>query len=327
MARIGAWIGIVAVVTAGCGGSGGDFTRGPGGPPTPETRKKIGSLLQLNATGMAQSGVQSAAQADNAGRPGLPGIGWIGAFVRNQTTAGANLAVSGGDDGSGGAGGGGFYFDDWLGLWVQTEWSDSGVKSDLFEDADRARPAGFFRSEYPLPDSEYPIRWESRYEVTAGAFAGSEGEYLGETASAESGSMRYDGTWDGARSYGISSWDSEGSRWENRSNLKDGTWSKDEGSFRSDGSGQTLSETSLGYRIRFTWLSTGGGTGEISGPDPGLPAQIRWGADGQGTITYADGTVEPFSWWVTVTDDPVGGGGSSGGSSGSGSPPRPKVRR
>lgn len=65
-----------------------------------------------------------------------------------------------------------------------------------------------------------------------------------------------------------------------------------------DGKFLIESEDSAGYSASLLFDLYGSGTGTINGPDPGLPAKLAWnGETGEGTITWADGTVTTFSGW------------------------------
>ncbi len=307
----------------GCGGSGNDGFAGPGGAPTESTRKRVGGLLGGSAQAMAQSGVQSAGQADALG--GGSSMAWIGGFLRTFAPGGmAAEKQRKARETDPVSGGGGFYFDDWLQLWVMATWTETTSKFDFYQDQEMARPAGHMAAKWPGADSEYPMSWSSDYRFDAGPMSGSHGTATGTATSLTAGSMEYDSVWVGTRYEGKSEWSAEASSWSSRSESAEGAWSKDGGEFRSDGSGVSHTRNSLGYATEYRWLATGAGTGTIEGPDPGLPAQVAWDASGKGTITYADGTVEEFSWWSTATSGTgggtTGGGGGTddGGSTGSG---------
>jgi hypothetical protein len=79
-----------------------------------------------------------------------------------------------------------------------------------------------------------------------------------------------------------------------------------------DGSGSSLVESSDGYKSTFMFNSDGSGNAKIEGSDPLLPALIKWDAEGNVEIRYADGTVEKYNRWSWF------GGGSSDDGSGTG---------
>jgi hypothetical protein len=269
---------------------------------------------------MAQSGVQSANQASATG--GMGSMSLIGGFVRGLAS-GASVASprtlrrEGGDPSDGN----GFYFDEWLGLWVQSSLLSNEFRYDFFEDEAKSMPAGHMSMKWPAEGSGYPQRWSSDFRFDAGTMVGSKGIFTGVQASEQVGSMEYDSLWAGSRAKGSSDWSPAGSTWKNRSDSADGSWTKDRGEFLADGSGVTHSKNSLGYASEYRWLSSGAGSGTIAGPDAGLPARIVWDASGEGTITYADGTSEEFHWWTVAA---AGGGTGTGGTSGGGSSDGPR---
>jgi hypothetical protein len=198
-----------------------------------------------------------------------------------------------------------FYYDEWLELWVEVDFSDTTYRVDYYQDEAKTRHAGYMSSTWPTDWTSYPISWRSDYEFLAGPLAGSRGSYVSVMTSDMSGSMTYDSIWDGSRYQGQSTWDDRAASWTNRTDNADGTWYTDRGDFRTDGSGTTQSESSIGYRTSYTWNADGSGRGRLEGPDPGLPATIVWNTEGAGTITYADGTVEEFHWWYICLDQPT----------------------
>jgi len=236
-------------------------------------------------------------------------FGMIGGFMRN-----ASLAVSsdggsspggqgedGSDPGPGWDGEPGFYYDEWLGLWVFVQGSDTSSKFELFEDEEKTKPAGTIVSTWPADPSVYPQRHTYDYEITAGFMAGSKGTSEIVLVSETEGRMTYDHTWAGGwTSEGSAAWDGKQYKWTNQSREPDGTWYRDTGTFAEDGSGTVESENSLGYRSRFTYDADGSGKGVIEGPDDGLPAVITWDAEGNVRIVWADGTVEEYNWYGWV---------------------------
>lgn len=293
---------MVPAILSGCGGM---FQSTPGSPPVEQTRTRVKQLLASGLNAAALSGspfsrnLQSASQADT-------GIGLVGSFVREG-------AIQNGDDGGEPSTMPEFYFDEWLGLWVQVQSEGSSILHLLYEDEGKTKPAGRFESTMPSDPDSHPQTYLSRYEITAGRLAGTRGEYVTTLQSETAGSMRYEHHEpDGAASIGQSSWDEHSYTWENRYQSADGFWSKDEGTFRYDGSGTTVSENSIGCCSRYAYYADGSGEGRIEGPDPGLPAAITWTSDGKYTIRWADGTVEEFNLWDTWIEDGDGADGSPG---------------
>jgi hypothetical protein len=253
----------------------------------------------------------------------------IGGFIRHMPPPGVGGTKPGrvktrGDGGGGNSGGGGgtdpggppadtFYYDEYLGLWVQTNFTDTSYGMDFFVDEAKTQSAGHMVSNWPADWTTYPVIWHSEYNFTAGVLDGSHGTFDSSMTSETAGSMNYDSVWGGDHARGRSSWSDRSSTWTNRYEAADGAWSNDNGNFANDGSGTTTCENSLGYRTSYTWNADGSGNGRLEGPDPGMPATIRWDSMGNGTITYADGTQEEFHWWVSVmpgdAPPPDAGGG------------------
>lgn len=314
-----------AALLAGCGGAGGGSGSGGSRGPTEQTRQRVEELQRSTIRGMSQTGIQAPRAGGMLPGPDMaPGIGGptprIGGMIRFLKPPSATPpppgALTRGDGGSTDPGGVGpgdppgpddwnFYYDEWLELWVQVDFSTTTYRMDFFEDEAKTRPAGYMSSTWPEDWSTYPVVWRSDYEYLAGPFRGSRGSYVSEMTTENSGSMTYDGTWDGSRYQGQSTWSASGSSWTNRTDMADGAWYTDRGDFRADGSGSTLSESSHGYRSAYTWNADGSGRARLEGPDAGLPATIVWNQNGEGTITWADGTVEEFHWWFICLDQPM----------------------
>lgn len=314
---------ICAAAMIGCGGSGGAGSSNRG--PTDQTRQRVDDTQKATALALSCSGIQTPGQAGMINGPAMDhgGMPMIGGFIRHfrpptgeppkprrHSTRGDEPPST--DPGQGGGGTDpndppieqpSFYYDEWLGLWVQVDKSDTAFSMLFYTDEAKQHPAGHMTSTWPQDWTTYPVVWSSDYEFTAGTMSGSHGSYVSRMDSETSGSMTYDSTWDGNRYQGQSIWNEEGSAWSSRSESSDGFWSTDSGDFHSNGSGTTTSENSLGYRTRFTWNSDGSGNGRLEGPDSGLPATIIWDAMGDGTITYADGTVDEFHWWRMLDGD------------------------
>ena len=207
-----------------------------------------------------------------------------------------------------------FYFDYYLGLWVQTSYSKTESRYSLYEDEAKTKSAGSIVSSWPTDWETFPQVWKSSYEFTAGFMKGSHGSSENVTNAGWSGSTKFENVYiDGWKDKGQSNWSGQGdSSWFNRTESADGKdWTESAGSWRSNGAGGTRMSTSDGYEAVFTFNSDGSGRGTIKGPEAGLPASISWDNQGNVTIRYADGTIERFNrWGIYPGPTPfVGGGG------------------
>lgn len=192
-----------------------------------------------------------------------------------------------------------FYFDYYLGLWVQTD--DSGGSSNylLYEDEAKTKSAGHITTINPTDWETYPQVYSSSYAFTSGYLAGSHGSSENVTNADYSGSSQYGNVYsDGWKDKGTSHWTAQGDfTWSSRTDGTNGEWSEDVGTFLSDGSGGTRLSSSDGYKSDYRYSSDGSGHGKITGPDPGLPVTISWDAYGNTTIVYADGSTEHIAGW------------------------------
>lgn len=193
-----------------------------------------------------------------------------------------------------------FYYDYYLGLWVQANFTEGESRYTLYEDEAKTKPAGAIVTTWPTSWETFPQTWKSHYEFTAGFLKGSHGFSENVTNVGWSGSSTYENVYvDGWKDTGKSTWSGRGdSSWINRTESADGKdWTESAGSWRSDGAGGTRMATSDGYEAIFTFNRDGSGHGRISGPEAGLPATITWDTQGNVTIRYADGSVERFNRW------------------------------
>ena len=337
--------GLVALtVAAGCGGGG---TPGGGGGPTAATRARIQEMHQGVFQGIATSGAPVAANfafveagggGDAAvGAPGAPafgsGIPNIGAYIHNvvavppatRARAISRMTKAGRDHGGetppsppidGGGGGDefplpppSFYFDEYLQLWVQNEYSKTEFRSAFFEDEAKTKPAGNLVSTQPADWNTFPQTYSSRYEFTAGYEAGAHGFYEDTINADYSGTSRYENV---SPQYGTSRGRSTRTAagdfsYSDHTESPDGFTTDSVGTFRHDGSGGTRTSSSDGYATDYTFNADGSGRGTIRGSLPGLPAVITWDPRGNTTIRYADGTIERIPGWGFY-----GGGGGVG---------------
>lgn len=283
-----------SLIPSGCGGMFQSEKRGL--PPTEQTRSRVQRMLSTSWNVASLGGATFAeAMVARNGKSGKA-ISLIGSFVRTHSEGDKDQPEESAP---------GFYYDEWLGLWVQVEEHSAGSRLLLYEDEEKTREAGIIESTYPVPTNAYPQTFTYRYDIRAGWQAGSRGEYVVTIWSETSGLMRYEyRQGDGSRGQGSSRWNETGGEWSNRHESSDGFWAEDSGTFFVDGSGRTQSRNSLGYSSRFEYYPDGSGSGVIEGPDAGLPAMITWSVEGKMTIRWADGTVEEFNLWdVWVGDD------------------------
>ena len=215
-----------------------------------------------------------------------------------------------------------FYFDYYLGLWVQTSYSNGDSRYALYEDEAKTKPAGSIVSTWPTDWATFPQAWKSSYEFTAGFLKGSHGFSENVTNAGWSGSSKYENVYiDGWKDKGQSNWSGLGdSSWFNRTESADGKeWTESAGSWRSNGSGGTRMSTSDGYEMIVAFNTDGSGHGTIKGPEAGLPASISWDTQGNVTIRYADGTIDRFNrWGIYPGPIPLDGGGIGGTGGGGG---------
>ncbi|GDX40842.1 hypothetical protein LBMAG21_11340 [Armatimonadota bacterium] len=215
---------------------------------------------------------------------------------------------------------GDFYFDEYLALWVDITYTDTSYSVFLYEDQEKAKPAGHLISAYPGADAPFPQIYRSDFEVTAGQLKGAHGYYNTTINQDYSSQSSYESSFpDGTHSKGQSTWTSDGeSKWSDRTDGAGSYFYQTTGQFHADGSGHTVSSDSTGYSQEYTYNTDGSGSALIQGPDPGLPAKIVWDNTGKVTITWADGTVEVWNPNTGNGDGTGNSGGTTGGSGGSG---------
>ncbi|MDX1933712.1 MAG: hypothetical protein SFU56_14030 [Capsulimonadales bacterium] len=321
-------VAVVALLLAGCGGSGSGRTVSKSAPNA-ATRTQVQSLHQ-NATRRAElAGFQTESTAlvrnGPATRPGVPkgnGAPLVGAFLRHvacvpparQAASLASFAAlsrlviadTGREDGASPGPSPGpdgfedfFYYDFFLGLWVEITNEPGKQTYSLFVDEGKTRTAGRIVTTHPTDYSIYPQTYESSYSFTEGTLAGTGGRSLNVLNADGSGRSDYEHRFsDGSKESGVSSWTGNGdstgkSRWDSA----DGNWSESVSSWRADGSGGTRFTGSDGYTAEYLYHADGSGRARITGPDPGLPVTIVWDIYGNTTVTYADGSVDYFPGW------------------------------
>jgi hypothetical protein len=209
-----------------------------------------------------------------------------------------------------------FYFDEWLQLWVDVKMTPGLYRQDLYVDEAKTEFAGYVESVMPTDWTLFPVVYSNRYRFEKGPLAVSWGDYITESEADGTFRSSYESTSaDGTVDKGTSNYVPTGDyTYSSSTTLPSGAWTKYSGLYRMNGSGSSLVESSDGYKSTFMFNADGSGNARIEGADPLLPALIKWDAEGNVEIRYADGTVEKYNRWSWF------GGGSS--DDGSGSEPR-----
>jgi len=304
-------------LSAGCGGSSSD-SGSSGSAPTAQTKARVQQVGSQNQRSLTQSGAQSAPQAGaingaGSGNVTVSGGSWIGAFLRNvaaSPTLTRNAAIRGMNAHQAKLTGNirrglqapsntSFYYDEFLGLWVDIQDTPTQSTYTLYEDQGKTKPAGSIVVTHSADSTAYPQTFGATYQFTAGLLSGSQGTYTLAYTSANGGTLTYQDTFaNGDSDKGAASWADNGDyTWSDATSSKSGLSYFDKGTFHADGSGATHMESSDGYSADFTYSADGSSTGTVSGPQPGLPAKYVTDTNGTVTVTYADGTVETYSLW------------------------------
>lgn len=309
-----------------------------GNAPTDATRARVQQLGSQSASALMRSGapfaLMFASGGDAAvGAPAAPGgaAGFAGVFppnlgafmgnIANQPPARSSRAIRAMKAGRSGRASrqsmepapldppvGGepqlpqptFYFDEYLGLYVQTEYTPTEFKYRLYEDEAKTKPAGSITTTQPDDWNTFPQTYGSRYEFSAGYLKGAHGFYESTLNEDFSGRTRYENVYaDGSKNAGRSTSTSAGDfTYFDRTDEADGFWTESSGTFRANGSGGTRTSSSDGFSTDFTFNPDGSGRGTMKGPLPGLPATITWDRNGNTSVRYADGSVERVDgWW------------------------------
>lgn len=207
-----------------------------------------------------------------------------------------------------------FYYDEWLQLWVDVKMTPDMYRQDMYIDEAKTEPAGFAESIMPSDWTVFPIVFSHRYRFDKGPLAVASGDYITESEADGTFRSKYESrSGDGTVDKGSSTYVAEGDfTYTSSTTLASGQWSKYTGTYRMDGSGSSLVETSDGFKSTFEFYADGSGKARIEGSDPLLPATITWDIEGNVEIRYADGSVEKYNRWSWF------GGGSSDDGSGTG---------
>lgn len=208
-----------------------------------------------------------------------------------------------------------FYFDEWLQLWVDVKMTPGLYRQDMYVDEAKTQPAGYVESVMPTDWTVFPVVFSNKYRFEKGPLAVAWGDYITESEVDGTFRSKYESTSaDGTVDKGTSNYAPAGDfTYSSSSTTASGAWSRYSGLYRMDGSGSSLVESSDGYKSTFTFNSDGSGSARIEGADPLLPAHIKWDAEGNVEIRYADGTIEKYNRWSWF-----GGGGSTEDGSGNG---------
>ena len=213
-----------------------------------------------------------------------------------------------------------FYYDEWLGLWVETTNSSTSFSQKFYTDQAKTQPAGSIDATF-TPLDVFPQTSTYTYAFTGGIMAGTHGSSAWTANADGSGASSYENvTSDGWKFKGSSVQLANGtSTWHNRTDEPDGFYTIDDGTFKADGSSSTKTTSSDGFVAQFINNADGSATGTITGPAAGLPATVIRDTTGRTTIHYADGTIEIIPGWLEIyNDDPGATSGGSGGDSGPG---------
>jgi hypothetical protein len=323
----------VLVALISCGGTGSS--------PLSETGRSVQLIQRFSFLSMCNSGIGfmgfgggagAGTTGSNTGGSSGGGVSSIGGYIRNFSGPSGPRALvshplgegtSGGTNGGTEGGGGGtsgqyFYYDEWLQLWVDTEWSENTFNSLFYEDEAKTLPAGHITSDFEGSWETFPQTYTSDYVFTAGSMAGASGTYVCTQVDEFNGSMTYSDTYkDGSHDQGSSEWSAVGSTWQWRWDGAQGEWYQDSGEWNADGTGTYTCSNSEGWSSIWHYNADWSGSAHFEGPDPLLPADMTWTADGHYRIVYANGTVEEWSWgdiWGGEGEtNTTGVGGTTGG--------------
>ncbi len=324
---------LLAPALTGCGGGSNPITRTV--PPTAVTRAAVQKAMGRQVNSLSLSGASNMGAVNTIAALGGSGGNAAGAIHGFATPnlggffnqlAGAANATHGGraahtskrtrdvpTD-----------FDEWLGLYTSVTETAGKTETLLFLDAAKTQLAGQIVSTFPADYSVYPQVYHYTFQFTGGTQAGSEGHYNSTYNADGTSTSEYASTsaTDGMSYSGASSYTANGTSAYSGSysSTKDNTSGSYEGQYKADGTGFSRTSDSTGYTSEYRYLTNGSFTATITGPDPGLPAQIVFDSTtGKYTITYAGGTSESFDWGYWTSADGGSGGVSNSGNSESGS--------
>lgn len=320
-----------ALALISCGGGGG------GSKQLSQMSRVVQDNQRLSIMSMSKSGIALApfmmhgfgggtGGGTTGSSGGYGGVSNIGFFFRHfggstsggSTGSGGEGGTSGGTTGTTGTTGGtgsNFYFDEWLGLWVDVAWSEGSSTTTFTLDEAKTLPAGHVTSTYTGDFGTYPQTYTNEYEFTAGQLAGSHGTYNCTQTSESHGSMAYENTYaDGSSDSGESSWTDQVSMFHSRWDGANGTWMEDSGTWNSDNSGAYEFTNYNGWSTSWQYNSDWSGSATFNGPEQLLPATMTWTSEGRYTIVYSDGSTESWDWEDFWGDNGEGGTTGSGSS-------------
>ncbi len=275
--RVAPALALVALLLAGCGGSGGG-----GGSKARLSRSAVLDLLKKGVKQNSSIGGDRSARLRNAKAPSL---------LRSRAKARNHED----EDGS-------FWYSDWLELWIEqvvgTEADETGPTGERYwVDHEKTQPGGHMLH-WVSASGVYPIVLKDELTLTAGAFAGEYELTEYQINEDETGSSKGRGTVPNEVEWTFTgSWDEHGHRtFDKRAEFADGSWQtygvKDS---EEDGKETVTIGTSQG--VTYTLHNNGDftGSGTITGEFEGLPATMEWDENGDGFITWSDGTKTAFN--------------------------------
>lgn len=206
------------------------------------------------------------------------------------------------------------YYSDWLELWVVDSATETSYESLYFVDEALTQEAGHSRYLWTQAESgAFSQTFDEK--ITAGPMSGTENMGLyqmtadGTVTCVFSGRSPQFGSYEGEGVWSPSGFGSYRSRYTDTN----GVWTEYQCAYGVDGASTVQMSNSEGFGFVMNFAPDMSGNGQITGNADGLPATMVWDTNGQGTITWADGTTSPFELWGSVSS----GGGSSGGTGGS----------
>jgi len=250
----------------GCGGSGGGGTSGQTGGSAPTAQTKADTAMHLSSAGAGL--VANSFTTFSAAMP-----------LREKPIIGGPT------------------YDSRLGLWVVTTITTTTYTRTFYVDKAETEPAG--SAVYTLDIATATL--SGTISITAGKYAGLAGTYSAtKTGSTISGNESFtlpSGT-DVTSQFTVtlSGLSSSGSTTETVT--QPGGYSETSTVVRnSDGTMKVTASDTNGYSSTLNFNADSSGTGTVSGPDPGLPATVKWNSVGTGTVTFADGITLSFTNW------------------------------
>jgi len=251
----------------GCGGSGGAGSPGPTGGTAPTTKTKTDVAQHLTSSGAGL--VANSFTAFEAAAP---------AFFKPSSS--------------------GPVYDKRLGLWVVTSITLSSYTKTFYQDKAETEPAGSAVYTLDLPTQTL----SGTVSITAGNYSGLSGNYSAtRSGTSISGNLNLtlpSGT-TVASQFSITLSLTGKVSGTTTETVTDSTGYSETSTVvrNSDGSMKITASDTNGYSSTLNFASDYSGSGTVNGPDPGLPATVKWDSTGTGTVTFANGLVVKFSNW------------------------------